>query len=42
MGGRVSRGWVIVAPVVLEDDSSLREWLDRGVETARAAVSPQP
>ena len=42
MGGRVSRGWVIVAPVVLQDDSSLREWLDRGVDTARAAVSPQP
>jgi TfoX/Sxy family transcriptional regulator of competence genes len=39
-GGRVSRGWVTVAPAELEDDESLREWLDRGVETARAAVSP--
>lgn len=42
MGGRASRGWVVVDPVALQDDSTLREWVERGVETARAAVSPQP
>ncbi len=38
MGGRASRGWVHVAPVLLGDDADLREWLDLGVAAARAAV----
>lgn len=42
MGGRASRGWVHVDPVVVADDVALREWLDRGVAAARASVSPLP
>lgn len=38
MGGRVSRGWVHVDPVLLADDGTLREWLDLGVAAARAAT----
>ena len=41
-GGRTSRGWVHVEPHVVDDDSALREWLDRGVAAARASVSPGP
>jgi hypothetical protein len=26
------RGWVLVAPERLEDMSSIREWVERGVE----------
>jgi TfoX/Sxy family transcriptional regulator of competence genes len=40
MGGRASRGWVHVAPEVVTEDASLREWLDRGVEAARASLTP--
>jgi len=40
MGGRASRGWVHVAPDVVAEESALREWLARGVEAARASVTP--
>jgi TfoX/Sxy family transcriptional regulator of competence genes len=40
MGGRASAGWVVVDPALLEEDSSLREWLERGVAAARASVRP--
>ena len=36
MGGRVSRGWVHVAPRMLDDDIALERWLERGVAAARA------
>lgn len=42
MGGRASKGWVTVDPALLDDDTTLREWLDRGVAAARASVSPAP
>ena len=41
-GGRASRGWVHVQPEVVDDDSALREWLERGVAAARASVSSGP
>ena len=37
MGGRASHGWVTVDAGLLDDDTSLREWLERGVAAARAA-----
>ena len=37
-----SRGWVHVAPELVEDDAALREWLERGVAAARASLSPGP
>jgi len=40
MGGRSSRGWVHVQPRVVDEDSALREWLQRGVTAARASISP--
>jgi len=42
MGGRASNGWVRVDQALLDDDRTLREWLDRGVAAARASVSPAP
>jgi TfoX/Sxy family transcriptional regulator of competence genes len=42
MGGRTSHGWVTVDPSILEEDSALREWLDRGVAAARASLSRGP
>ncbi|HET6967281.1 MAG TPA: TfoX/Sxy family protein [Ornithinibacter sp.] len=41
MGGRASKGWVMVDPAVVDDDDELREWLERGVAAARASVSPR-
>lgn len=38
MGSRSSRGWVTVDPRLLADDVALREWLERGVATARGVT----
>ena len=35
MGGRAMNGWLRVAPEVLDDDDTLRQWVDRGVGYAR-------
>jgi hypothetical protein len=34
MTGRPMRGWVMVAPVGLESDAGLEDWVQRGVEFA--------
>jgi hypothetical protein len=34
MTGRPMRGWVMVAPVGLESDAGLEDWIQRGVEFA--------
>jgi len=41
-GGRTSRGWVHVQARVIDDDSALREWLERGVAAARASLRQAP
>jgi len=41
-GGRTSRGWVHVQERVIDDDSALREWLERGVAAARASLRQAP
>jgi TfoX/Sxy family transcriptional regulator of competence genes len=35
MGGREMNGWLRVDPEVLDDDTRLEEWVDRGVTYAR-------
>ncbi len=37
MGERRSRGWVQVAPAVLDEDAVLAEWVQRGATSARTA-----
>ncbi|WP_280218947.1 TfoX/Sxy family protein [Nocardia neocaledoniensis] len=34
MGGRVSRGWLRVTAATVEDDTALREWVERGLDYA--------
>ncbi|MCP2296513.1 TfoX N-terminal domain-containing protein [Nocardia amikacinitolerans] len=36
MGSREMHGWLHVAPAALGDDTTLREWVDRGVGYARS------
>lgn len=36
MGGREMRGWLRVDTAAVDDDSRLKEWVDRGVSYARS------